>query len=476
MPEKLIFVVEDEENVRRLLEHCLKRKWSYQLRLFTSGEECLAALDERPDLIILDIMMPGISGIDTLREIKRREPNLPVIILSSQVRIEVAVETIKLGALDYLPKTVDMPKLEVSVKNALQLHDLTREVHMLRETVERVTHFDNIITSSGSMEGVLRLIHKAKDSDISVLVQGESGTGKELVARAIHFNGKRKGGPFVAINCAAIPGDLLESEMFGHERGAFTGAQQRKIGKMEQAHGGTIFLDEMGELDINLQAKLLRAIQLKQFERVGGNELITVDTRIVAATNRDLLKASHRNEFREDLYYRLCSFPIMLPPLRERRADILPLAEHFLKRFAAEHCSTAQAFSRRVIKLLYDYPWPGNVRELESAIQRATLLADGEAITEADLPMSLQGYSVGEGPLLPSPSLFDEQENVIPLEAMKEQAVKHALKVTDGNILDAARKLGISRSTLYQMMKKYEVAEPLRFTPPNGGARHLPLA
>ena len=457
MAERLIFVVDDEENVRRLLEHWLKTKWGYTLRLFSTGEQCLEALDEEPDLIILDIMMPGIGGIETLKRIKERSPNMPVIMLSAQGRIETAVETLKLGAIDYFTKAIDLPKLENSVVNAFLIRDLTREVTQLRETVLKASHFDNIISNDGAMEEVLKLIHKAKDSDISVLVTGESGTGKELIARAIHFNGKRRNGPFVAVNCAAIPKDLIESEMFGHEKGAFTGAHQRKIGKFEQANGGTIFLDEIGELDMNLQAKLLRAIQTRQFERVGGNELITVDVRIVSATNKDLVQASRDREFREDLYYRLGSFPILLPPLRQRRGDILLIAEHFLARFSKEQGKHVTSFSRKALKILYDYPWPGNVRELESAIERAVLLADGDAVNDTDLPMAVRAFAQGETTIpLPS-SLFDKQDSIIPLEAVKEQAVKHALKVTEGNILDAARKLGISRSTLYELMKKYEL-------------------
>jgi DNA-binding NtrC family response regulator len=343
------------------------------------------------------------------------------------------------------------------VVNAFRIRDLTREVSQLRETVLRASHFDNIISNDGAMEEVLKLIHKAKDSDISVLVTGESGTGKELIARAIHFNGKRRNGPFVAVNCAAIPKDLIESEMFGHEKGSFTGAHQRKIGKFEQANGGTIFLDEIGELDMNLQAKLLRAIQTRQFERVGGNELITVDVRIISATNKDLVQASRDREFREDLYYRLGSFPILLPPLRQRRGDILLIAEHFLARFSKEQGKHVTSFARKALKILYDYPWPGNVRELESAIERAVLLADGDAVNETDLPLAVRAFAQGENTIpLPS-SLFDNQDSIIPLETVKEQAVKHALKVTEGNILDAARKLGISRSTLYELMKKYEL-------------------
>jgi len=457
MTDKLVFVVDDEENVRRLLEHWLKNKWGYRVQLHSSGEECLEALDNDPGLVILDIMLPGISGLDTLKEIKRRKPECPVFMLSAQGRIEVAVEALKLGAMDYFPKSIDFPKFEVAVRNALQMHDLAREVTQLRETVKQTGRLDNIISSDGAMDEVIRLVHKAKDSDISVLVQGESGTGKELIARAIHYNGKRMSGPFVAINCAAIPDDLLESEMFGHEKGSFTGAHQRKIGKFEQANGGTIFLDEIGEMDVNLQAKLLRAIQTRQFERVGGGELITVDVRIISATNKDLIKASQERTFREDLYYRLASFPIMLPPLRQRKSDILLIAEHFLRRFTEREGRPLKGFSRKALKMLFDYPWPGNVRELESAIERAVILCDGDTINENDLPLALQSYAAGDDVSVPVPSVFDGHDMIIPMDILREQALRHALKVTEGNIVEAARKLQISRSTIYELIKKFEI-------------------
>jgi DNA-binding NtrC family response regulator len=458
MSSKLIYVVDDEENIRRLLEFWLKMKWGYDLRLFSTGKECLEALDEAPDLIILDIMLPDTSGIEVLKQIKHNSPDLPVIVLSAQARVETAVEALKLGATDYFSKTIDFPKLESAVRNALELHDLKREVHQLRETVASMGDFYNILTNHGSMENVLRLVHKAKESEISVLIQGESGTGKELIARAIHFNGKRRNGPFIAINSAAIPRELLESEMFGHEKGAFTGAVTRKLGKFEQANGGTIFLDEIGELDINLQSKLLRVIQERQFERVGGTEVLTADVRIISATHKDLMRATREREFREDLYYRLASFPIQLPPLRERRSDILLLAEHFLMKFAASERKPVRTFSRRALKMLGDYPWPGNVRELESAIERAIILCDAAEITEHDLPLTVQAFADGDDELgLPVPAIFDRIKTVIPMDSLKEQALRHSLRITQGNILDAARQLKISRSTFYELMKKYEI-------------------
>ncbi len=454
MSQKLIFLVDDDDSVRRLLEHALRVTMKHTVRGFPDGESCLEALEENPDLIILDCMMPGIGGVETMRAIHKQQPDIPVIILSSQSRMEVAVEAIKEGAIDYLPKSVDLPKLELTVKNALEMAELKRRVTRLQETVEKSYGVDNIITDSKAMDEVLRMIHKARQSDISVLIQGESGTGKELVAQAIHFNGNRHEGPFITVNCAAIPGELLESEMFGHEKGAFTGAVGKKIGKFEQAHGGTIFLDEIGELDANLQAKLLRVTQLKQLERVGGNGVIDVDVRIIVATNRDLLKSSRKGEFREDLYYRLASFPILVPPLRDRVDDILLLAEHFLKRYAAEQKTVARRFSRAAIKLIYDYPWPGNVRELQSAIQRAALLSESELVADFDLPVAVQSYGADPNrDRLVSPSaIFDDMGTIIPIERLKDAAVRHALRITDGNVQEAARRLGISRSTIYGLI------------------------
>lgn len=456
MRKKLVYLVDDELAIRRLLEHWLKTKWGYDLREFGDAESCLDALDGAPDLIILDIMLPGMSGIEALAEIKSRFPDLPVIMLSAQGQIEVAVEALKMGAIDYFPKTIDLTKLENAVRNAMELYDLKREVSVLRESV-KASRFESIIASDSAMDPVLRLVDKAKESDISVLIQGESGTGKEVIAQAIHHYGKRKDGPFVAVNCAAIPKDLLESEMFGHEKGAFTGAMNRKTGRFEQADGGTLFLDEIGEMEINLQAKLLRAIQERRFERVGGNETLTADVRIVSATNRDLSKGSRDGTFREDLYYRLAAFPIQLPPLRQRRSDILLLAEHFLTKYAGREKKNVTGFQKRTIRILHDYPWPGNVRELESAIERAIILSDGDSISPEDLPMAVQSYAEGDDAGIEHPSIFDDVNEIIPLDVLKEQALRHALSVSQGNILEAAKRLKISRSTIYEMMKKYDV-------------------
>lgn len=456
MPDKFVYIVDDEESVAKLLQIWLTQKWGYQARQFSDGETCLEALDDA-SIVLLDLMLPGIGGVETLKEIKRREPDLPVIVLSAQAKIDVAIDTLRLGASDYFSKPVDFPRLEIAIKNALQMSELSREVQRLRESIGQKMHFDNIVAQSGEMHDVFILVNKVKDNDIPVLVLGESGTGKELVARAIHYNGRRKTGPFVVVNCASIPHDLLESELFGHEKGSFTGAVQRRIGKFEQANGGTIFLDEIGELDLSLQSKLLRVIQEKQFERVGGNEVISTDARLVSATNRELREDVKQKRFREDLYFRLSTFPIILPPLRHRKSDILLLSEHFLREYSKELSKPNLRFSRRALNLLYEYPWPGNVRELENAIQRAVVMTDREEITERELPLSVQTFSLASSETRQASPFATDEDTIIPFEKLKEDAIRKALKITGGNIVEAAQKLKIGRATLYRLMEKYKI-------------------
>jgi two-component system response regulator AtoC len=307
------------------------------------------------------------------------------------------------------------------------------------------------------MQDVFKLVNKVIHIDICVLILGESGTGKELIARAIHYNSNRRSGPFVVVNCASIPHDLLESELFGHEKGAFTGAIQRRIGKFEQANGGTIFLDEIGELDLSLQSKILRVIQEKQFDRVGGSETITTDARLIFATHRNLWEEVKQKVFREDLYYRISTFPIMLPPLRQRKSDILILADHFLKTLGKELGKPNIQFSRKALDLLYNYPWPGNVRELENVIQRGLVLTEGQTLTERELPIFIQSYGSAETDIKQSSIFQENQGTIIPFEKIKENAVQQALKITNGNIAEAAQKLKIGRATLYRLVEKYKI-------------------
>lgn len=454
--EKLIFIIDDEESILKMLTHWAKNQWGYNVRAFSNGTDALNALSENPDLVLLDIMLPDINGNEVLGKIKQRFPNLPVIMLSAQGSVEVALESIRLGAFDYFPKPVDKNRLEPAIRNAIKNYDLERELENLKENIHKEYSFDNIISADKKMQEAFKMISKVLDNDITVLITGESGTGKELVARAIHFNGKRKNAPFVVVNCASIPRELLESELFGHEKGSFTGAHQRKIGKFELAKGGTIFLDEIGEMEMSLQAKILRVIQQKEFERVGGNEVIKTDVRIISATNRDLKFAVDNKQFREDLFYRLSSFPIHIPPLRERKGDIIVLVDHFLKQFNEKLGKNIKGVSKKTLKLFYDYDWPGNVRELENLLERCVILSDGEFIEPDVLPPNINSSS-GSISYSSVENLFTDDSPVIPFEKLKEEAIKHALKVTNGNIVDASRKLKIGRATLYRLMEKYKI-------------------
>jgi transcriptional regulator with PAS, ATPase and Fis domain len=312
-----------------------------------------------------------------------------------------------------------------------------------------------MITADGRMQDVFKLVTKVLNNEITVLIYGESGTGKELIARAIHYNGKRKDKPFIVVNCASIPRELLESELFGHEKGSFTGAHQRKLGKFELANGGTIFLDEVGELEMLLQAKLLRVIQEREFERVGGTELIKTDVRIISATNRDLKLAVEKKEFREDLYYRLNSFPISIPPLRFRRGDILVLAQHFLDTFNKKLGKNIKGFSKKTVKLIYEYNWPGNIREMENMIERCLIICEKDIVDVDDLPSQIRtAEPVGDADL--DSSLFSD-DSIIPFEKLKEDSIRHALKITKGNIVEAAKKLQLGRATIYRLMEKYNI-------------------
>jgi DNA-binding NtrC family response regulator len=454
--EKLIFIIDDEDPILKMLTHWTKNQWNYNVKTFTSGSDGLNALSEIPDLILLDIMLPDINGNEVLARIKQKHPHMPVIMLSAQGSVEVALESIRLGAFDYFPKPIDKNRLEPAIRNAIKNFDLERELENLKENLQREYSFDNIISADKKMQDAFKMITKVLDNDITVLIEGESGTGKELVARAIHYNGKRKSAPFVVVNCASIPRELLESELFGHEKGAFTGAHVRKIGKFELAKGGSIFLDEIGEMEMSLQAKILRVIQQKEFDRVGGNEVIKTDVRIISATNRDLKLAVDNKQFREDLYYRLCSFPIHIPPLRDRKGDIVVLINHFVKYFNEKLGKSIKGVTKAALKNMYDYDWPGNIRELENTLERCLILTDKEYVDIDVLPSSIVANS-GSSNIGPSGVLFGDDSPIIPFEKLKEEAIRHALKTTDRNIVEAARKLRIGRATLYRLMEKYKI-------------------
>jgi len=451
----LIFIVDDEVSISKLLSYWIKDHWKYSIETYFNGTDALKNLSQHPDLILLDIMLPDINGVEVLRKIKQFDENLPVIMLSAQGSIEVAVESLRTGAYDYFPKPIDIQRLESAIKNSIRSYELQKELTQLKQTVQREYSFDNIVSADKAMQEVFKLVTKVLDNDITILINGESGTGKELIARAIHYNGHRKDKPFVVVNCASIPRELLESELFGHEKGSFTGAYQKKIGKFELAKDGSIFLDEIGEMEMALQAKILRVIQQKEFERVGGTESIKTDVRIISATNRDLKLAVENKEFREDLYYRLNSFPILIPPLRERRGDIVVLINYFINLFSKRLNRNINGITKRALKVLYDYNWPGNVRELENTIERCVILSENESLDITDLPANFSA-----GSLVNSFDVTEDifaSDNIIPMEKLKEQAIIHAFRVTKGNIVDAAKKLQMGRATLYRLIEKYKI-------------------
>ncbi|VAX20139.1 Two-component system response regulator protein [hydrothermal vent metagenome] len=454
--EKLIFIVDDEPSIQKLLTHWVKNQWKYNIEVFGKGFDMIDNLSKKPDLILLDIMLPDCNGVDLIPKIKSYDENLPIIMLSAQGNVEVAVNSLRQGAYDYFAKPIDSNKLEPAIKNALSNYELHEKIVELQEHLEYEFSFDHIISADQRMQDVFRLVSKILNNDITVLIHGESGTGKELIARAIHFNGKRKENPFVVVNCASIPRELLESELFGHEKGSFTGAHQRKIGKFELANGGTLFLDEIGEMEMSLQAKILRVIQQREFERVGGNVTIKTDVRILSATNRDLQKMVDENEFREDLFYRLNSFPIVVPPLRDRRGDIVILINHFIEKFNEKLNVNIKGVTKKALKILYDYNWPGNIRELENTIERCVILTDKQEIDVDVLPEQIlspvENYNISKNQVM-----FSENSSIIPFEMLKKEAIKHALERTNGNVVEAAKKLNIGRATLYRLMEKYEI-------------------
>lgn len=493
LPEALgmkfrIFVVDDDRHYARLLSYRLEKNPDFDVHVYSSGEDLLDHLNEQPHLILLDIMMPGIGGMETLKRIKLHKPDLPVVMVSAQGVIDVAVESMKLGAYDYITKGQDdLVKLDTVVKNVQERASMERELETLRSEVSRRYGLKGIIGDSPAMEKVYRLINKALRGDITVAILGESGTGKELVAKAIHYNSGRKHGPFVVVNCAAIPHDLMESEFFGHEKGSFTGAHARKIGKFEQADKGTIFLDEIGELDLDLQAKLLRALQNREIQRVGGNDTIEFDARVICASNRDVIQMIRESKFREDLYYRLFQYPIPLPPLRERGQDILVLARYFLKEYIKAHPEfSGRRLSHATKRAIMEYSWPGNVRELRSAVERSILIADDSEIVPTDLmlhdisPISpwTERVTLAEATTpkvaTSQPEYLDtgidtdreemagimlgqDEDDIVALEDLKRQAVERAYHICDGNVDKAAVELGIGRATMYRLLKKYDL-------------------
>ena len=446
--QPLVWIVDDDAAIRELLSFMVAED-GCRVEAFLSGAEVLAASGPTPAAVLLDLMMPEIDGVEVLKELRRRLPALPVIILTAVSDIARAVEVTKLGAYDYLTKPVDRDRLLTTLCRAVTQHSLEREVGRLRGELAERHGLRAIVGSSAAMRRVYDQIERVLESDITVFVSGESGTGKELVAKAIHYGSLRSGGPFVDVNCAAIPEGLQESELFGHEKGAFTGAHASHPGKFEQAAGGTILLDEVGEMSPSSQARLLRVLQERSLTRVGGTKSIALDVRVVSSSNRDLAQLVGEGRFRQDLYYRLVVFPIELPPLRRRREDIPALVEHFLAKHAGDAGRRIMRVEPAALELLMRHDWPGNVRELENVIHRSLLVASPPELKRDDLPRELTGARTG------APSSDGEPAELCSLEELERQAIARAIDHFGGNLSDVARLLGIGRSTLYRKLEQY---------------------
>lgn len=436
--------------MRALLRDELQER-GYRVTAAANGREALKKLGEEEYAVVLtDLRMQGMQGLELLGEVKRDHPGTNVIIMTAFGSVESAIEAMKQGAYDYVTKPIKNEEMALVVEKAVRDALLRREVQQLRRAVREDYSFHQILGKSKPMRAVFDLIRRVADSQTNVLITGESGTGKELAAKAIHFNSDRRSGPFVPVNCAAIPEMLLESELFGHMKGAFTDAKGDKRGLFEEAHGGTLFLDEISELPVMLQAKLLRAIQEKEIRRVGSTKSTAVDVRIIAATNLSLTDEVKAKRFREDLYYRLNVIEIRMPPLRERREDILLLVDAFLKKCAEASRKTVKGIAESALALLMDYPWPGNVRELENVIERAVTLTRGEKVLPEDLPPAIHG-SRGDR------KVIDEAaDKTLPLEDVEKEYILRILDKTGGNKYQAAQLLGIDRKTLYRKLGEIE--------------------
>ncbi len=478
MAKARVLVVDDEESPRESLRYILKDR--YEVVTCDCGTAGLAALrDGEPfDAMLLDMKMPDMTGLQVLEQALQIQPSLPVIMATAITDAKPAVDAMKLGAADYLNKPFDVDEIRHVIERVLKERSLERESGRTRSELQSTYKFENIVGSSAAMERVYALVRRLMDNDSTVLVLGETGTGKELIARALHFNSIRRNNPFIAVHCAAIPSELLESELFGHEKGAFTGALQRRIGMFEAATGGTLFLDEIGEMPIATQSKLLRAIQEREIRRVGGQETIKINVRLVCATNRNLEQEVKKGTFREDLFYRINVVPIYLPSLRERKDDIPQLVQHFTTRFAKELNRSVPTFTPAALELLNNYPWPGNVRELEHAIERVLVITDSAEIGADNLPFVIANAEatpvVSEATLNLTPSVpraieagerleFDDRGHLdLPklTDDIERRAIEEALRRCEGVMTDAAKALNITRRMLRYKMDKLGIPAP----------------
>jgi two-component system, NtrC family, response regulator AtoC len=445
---KRVLVADDEKNMRWVLSQALTAE-GYEVIEASDGKTALEAIGEQaPDLMILDHKMPAPDGMEVLRRIRGKDLSFPVIMLTAHGNVATAVEAIKAGATEYLTKPFDLEELKLSVEKALRIGDLSAEVQRLRSELDQETDVDGIVASDPGMLEVLEQVKQVAPTQATVIVYGESGTGKELVARALHRLSPRAAKPFVSISAGALPETLLESELFGYEKGAFTGAMTAKPGRFEMANGGTLFLDEIGDITPAVQVKLLRVLQERQFERLGGTRSIEVDVRLVAATNQDLQKLIEEGQFREDLFYRLSVVPIRLPALRARPGDIPALVAHFMERFRAGD----KTLSPEAMHLLVDYQWPGNIRELENTIERVVILSKADVIGPDDLPAEVRS---GQHLQVEGPAEFSLPDEGCDLEEVELNLIRQALARAGGNVPKAAKLLGLTPKTLEARMEKF---------------------
>ena len=452
MPPQIL-LIEDEDRMRQVIAMQIS-DLDLVIHEAEDGEKAIDILDNQTiHLVITDLKLPRVSGMEILAHVKEKDPDIPVIVITAYGSIENAVKAIRKGAYDYVTKPFKEETLRESVKKALKISRLAHEVRHLRQEIEDKFTFKNIVGNSPKICEVLELAGSVSHTDSSVLITGESGTGKELLSRATHMNSPRSSGPFSTVNCAAIPSSLLEAELFGYEKGAFTGAHKQQKGKFEMASGGTLFLDEIGDMEPDTQAKFLRILETQQFERLGGSKTITADVRIIAATNKDLWKMVREKTFREDLYYRINVFPIHIPPLRERKEDIHRLSRHFINEFSKAFGKKPPALSDKGLKKLLSYPWKGNIRELKNVLERAMILCTTDQITQDHL--ILNPYQKNTLDTLP-------MDDLIPvmigdgLEALEHRCITYAMEKANSNVSKAARILGISRATLRYRLEKME--------------------
>ncbi len=485
MKEKKSILVTDDDTAHRTMLRKLLSGWGYAITEADDGGSAISAVRRQPfDLILMDVRMIKVSGLTALAEIKAFNPAIPIVIMTAYASVETAVEALKKGAYDYLTKPLDFDELRLTLERAMDHSHLREENRLLRASLGERFDRRNLIGRSATMTRLIETASQVAPSEATVLITGESGTGKEMIAGLIHYNSLRKEGPFIRFNCAAITETLLESELFGHEKGAFTGADRRKEGKFRQADGGSLFLDEVSEMSVGMQVKLLRVLQERELTRVGGEEVIHIDVRLIAATNRDLLREIGAGRFREDLYYRLNVVTLTVPPLRERQEDIPLLAQEFLARFAEKNRKTIKGFTPQAMDRLLRHPWPGNVRQLMNAVERGVVLSRGEYLDETELSLILPGQG-GTAPPPPagsaaaveqaSPGSYEAAgetaldgmplaaEQAAPgsgapsLEAVERKTILQTLEAAGGNKSEAARRLGITRRTLHQKLRKYGV-------------------